>query len=478
MTIIRKTEGRFLVALSALLDPGNRSGLLIALSGGCDSTALLCLAEATATRHGWAVSAGHVHHGVRSDADSEEERLRGLCGAMSIPFRSHRLDLASAPGRPPSEAEMREARYRALRRIARVAGCGTVLLGHQRDDLAETFLLHLGRGAGLRGLAGIPPRRGIFLRPLLGFSRAELARYLDARGVSWVEDPTNLDMSKARNRVRRIILPMLERDLRPGAARAVARGASHLRRALEAIECEGERVLAACSLASSGGEIRLDADRLRSYHEGLAEIALQIAVGRVRGTRRDVPAALWSDIARAVRGGHPGTIPLPGGSWVEITPRAILLMAQSSRTIESPEQNLDWRSAGRWPAGGGFRAKLLRSVAEASRIRLRDLSHVQAFDPDQVVPPFVFRTPRAGDRLRLEEDAGGRSLADLLSERGVPQIDRASQPVLADAEGVLWAPGIRRAHRAMIRPGMSRIWVVRWIGPLPVDRAPRGGSSR
>ncbi len=478
MTTIRRTEGRFLAALRQLLDPGDRSGFLIALSGGCDSTALLCLALATAGRHGHRIVAGHVNHGVRSDADSEECRLRDFCVARSIPFRVHRLELASTLGRTPSEAEMREARYRALTRLATSAGCAWILLGHQRDDDAETFLLHLARGAGLRGLAGIPPRRGRFLRPLLGFSRDELARYLSGSGIAWSEDPTNLDLGPARNRVRRVIIPALDRDLRPGAARAIARAAGHLRRALDALEAEARRALERSAQPASTGEIRLDAEALRSCSEGLAEIVLQLAVARVRGSTREIPAAVWGGMLGAVRGRRSALIDMPGGGRVEITLRAILVTADSSRIPGSVEIPVGWRSEARWPAGGGFRASRLRRVEAAGRIQIRNLTRLQAFAPELIRPPFVLRTPRAGDRLVIEDGTGSRSLADLLSERGLPSAPREAQPVLADAEGVLWAPGIRRAARAMIRPGAERIWVVRWFGPLPVDRAPKGGMSK
>jgi tRNA(Ile)-lysidine synthase len=511
MKTIRSLETRFLAVLRPYLSANDRSDppappILVAVSGGLDSSALLRLALATSKEHGREIIVGHVNHGVRPDASAEEARLRAHCREIGVAFRCARLrgvrsHGAQAPPSPPSEETLRRARVAALRRMASSSGCGWILLGHQRDDQAETFLLNLARGAGLRGLAGMPERRGIFLRPLLAFPREALRAYMESAGAAWVEDPTNLDLTIARNRIRHRILPLLEAELRPRVARAIARAAGHLQRALAALDEQAEACLAACTLPSGEDDIRLDPVRLRSYHRGLIEFTLRHAIARVRGCTTDIPASLSSAIVDHCIGGRAGVFPLPGGATVEASDRAIRVGRNRSgsgaggpgpgwrgerpgsaepiggRSVVLPEA-LTIPPAGTVSWGAGRIRSSVVEPGDATRLRLRGLERLQVFDMGEVRFPVTLRAPRVGDRLRMEDGQGSRKLSDLLSERGVPRPLRAGQPVLEDAEGILWVPGIRRAARAFVGAGSSGVWVVRWFGRLPSEAALKGGATR
>jgi len=484
LTIQERLERHLLSFLSDQLDTSGPRGLLAAVSGGLDSTALLHLLHATADRHQRGLVAGHVNHGVRADAAEDEDRLRGLCARLAVPFRCVRLRLeGSGPG-GPSEETMRRARYRALEGIARSTDCGFILLAHQRDDQAETLLLNLIRGAGLQGLAGMAHRRGIFLRPLLSIPRSDLRRYLDEIGAAWRDDSTNLDLDHPRNRIRHHLLPLIESTLRPGATATIARTAGHLRRTLEAVEAEVRSCLAACSLPGPDGEIRLDAEHLRSYHPGWIEQAIRAAVARIRGSTREISASTWNQIVEVHRAGRDGQFLLSrgiggaGGVRLELTGRVIRICKAAPENLDSAETEVPWSGSVRWSARARVRTRILSARGDATRLQIRGLSRAQAFDADAVQPPARIRLPRKGDRILLEDFTRSRKLFDLLSERGIPRSRRAEQPVLEDAQGVLWAPGIRRAGRALVSEQTRRIWIVRWFGRLPVDQAWIGGASR
>ncbi len=511
MKLATAIESAFLAALRPHLASNDCSGaggagFLVAISGGLDSSALLRVAMTTAPEHGRRIVAGHVNHGVRVDADAEEARLRILCRDLGVPFRCVRLRLRMrrthgiAHARPaPSEDAMRRARGAALRRMAAAAECGWILLGHQMDDQAETLLLNLLRGAGLRGLAGMPHRRGNVLRPLLGISRASLRSYMEAIDAPWVEDPTNLDLGIARNRMRHRILPLLEAELQPRATAAIARAAGHLQLALGALEAQADACLASCALPSDEDDIRLDPIRLRSHHRGLIEFTLRQAVARIRGSMNDIPASLWTSIVDLCLEGRPGRFHLPGGATVEATDRLIRVgkgigsergsPGPAARDGNPAEGFSAWRATA--PAGSssipssgtlswGLGRIRFRTVepGRAARLRVRGLERVQVFDASEVRFPVALRSPKGGDRMAMEDGQGSRRLSDLLSERGVPRSLRADQPVLEDAAGILWAPGIRRAARAMVGEGTRRFWIVRWFGRLPSERGLKGGTSR
>lgn len=474
----KKLEDHLLAFLREHAPVRDRPGLLVAVSGGLDSTALLHLAVATCSRHKRPLAAGHFNHGVRVDADAEEERLRGACERLAVAFRSIRRR-EPATGRKPAtdEATLRRLRYQALQRLARQADCGWILLAHQREDQAETVLLNLVRGTGIAGLSGMRPRRGRFLRPLLDVPRSTLRRYLEEIGERWVDDPTNRDLDRARNVVRHRLLPLIETELRPGATASLARTAHNLEKVRSLLEEQAQKCLAQCRLPAPPGEVRLDARSLATYHEGLIEHALRQAVRAVRGSTSDIPSSLWRGIVALHARGGDGRFMIPSSTSVEVTGRTVRISRIRCEDPAPSTVRLSWRGSADFLSGGRVRTRRLRARRGFSRLRIEAAGRTQVFDADALRPPFRMRSPRNGDRVAIGGD-GTKKLADLLAERGVPRSIRGRQPVIEDASGILWVPGIRRADRALVDASTERLWVVRWIGRLPVETALVGGETR
>ncbi|MDD5035164.1 MAG: tRNA lysidine(34) synthetase TilS [Methylococcaceae bacterium] len=201
----------------------------IAYSGGLDSHVLLhlCAHLRDEEKHPARFRAIHIHHGLQQDADAWSEHCAEVCRGLDMPFLAVRVDAHAGPGDSPEEAA-RTARYRAIR--AQLAEGDAVLTAQHRDDQAETLLIQLMRGAGLAGLAAMPEcapfEPGLLLRPLLGFSRAQLREYGKLHGLHWIEDPSNEDLAYDRNFLRHEIIPLLEQRW-PGLKKALARSAGH-----------------------------------------------------------------------------------------------------------------------------------------------------------------------------------------------------------------------------------------------------------
>jgi len=210
-----------------LCPPGTR--LLVALSGGSDSVALLYLMRELAAPGGHAVvGLAHFNHQLRSEADRDEAFCVALAARLGLPCQVGRGDVrsrATADGLSVEDAARRE-RYAFLEQAAAAAGATRIATGHTRDDQAETFLLKLARGAGLSGLGGIYPMKGSLVRPLLGVTRADLQAFLRGHGETWVEDATNADLDNPRNRVRHVVLPLMRDALGPAVDEAIARSAA------------------------------------------------------------------------------------------------------------------------------------------------------------------------------------------------------------------------------------------------------------
>jgi tRNA(Ile)-lysidine synthase len=212
----------------ALHDFAPELPLAVAYSGGADSTALLL---ACAEKWPGQVSAIHVHHGLQAAADDFERHCRAFCARLGVPLHVAHVDARHAPGQSPEDAA-RRARYQVFDELARAQpqAMRSIALAQQADDQVETLLLALSRGAGLPGLSAMPAqwqRDGVcFYRPLLAVSGAELRRWLDARGVGYVTDPSNSDERFTRNRIRARLLPALEAVF-PQFRDTFARSAAH-----------------------------------------------------------------------------------------------------------------------------------------------------------------------------------------------------------------------------------------------------------
>jgi tRNA(Ile)-lysidine synthase len=207
--------------------------VLVAVSGGADSVALLHFLVELAPAWRLQLHVLHVDHQLRPDSPADADFVRVFGARLGVP-----VDVVTVMVDPRGsvEAGAREARYAALEAAAARLGAHRIAVGHTADDQAETVLMRLLEGAGVRGLAGIPPVRGRIIRPLIDMHRAALETALGAAGVSWVEDPTNRDPKFLRNRIRHELLPLLADSYNPGIAAALTRVSALARDTVTALD--------------------------------------------------------------------------------------------------------------------------------------------------------------------------------------------------------------------------------------------------
>jgi tRNA(Ile)-lysidine synthase len=396
-----------------LVEPGDR--VLVAVSGGPDSTALLRALLHLRARLDITVQAATVDHGLRPEATAESAAVVASCAELGITCERLRVDVQAARGPHVSLQEgARRARLQALEDTAARLACQRVALGHTADDQAETVLFRIVRGTGLPGLAGIPYQRGRFIRPLLDVRRRQLLRFLARRGLAFVQDPSNDDRRFTRSRIRHEWLPFLARE-NPRvveALLALAReaGEAALRPARD------PRVGRSAAAAIANLAARGQGTHHVSFRGGVAEIAY----GRVTLGPVAPRAATGTSAARA----H---VPVPG-------PGVYLWPAGSDPPRVSLEIALV--GDGRAPAPGGA-----------------------TFDPGCLHQGLLLRSPRPGDRMRPRGGRGSRKLADLLVDAKIPRGVRGGLPVLVTAAGtILYVPGLRPADDARPPPG-ARQWL-------------------
>jgi tRNA(Ile)-lysidine synthase len=420
---------------AAVLDTARRRKLfgpedrvLVALSAGPDSTALLAALVALRDAGDLAeVYALHVDHGLRAGGEEDAACAAAACRRLGVPLERVKVRVASGN----VQAEARRARYTALGEAAARAGATRIATGHTRSDQAETVLLRLLRGAGARGLSGIPPRRRRIVRPLIDRSREEGLAYLAELGIAWRDDPTNVTPRFARNRLRLELLPVL-RQLAPHLERTLARVAD-LSRA-------DERTLARLARSLLGEGAAADLAELRAAPVAIRRRAVRELFRRKVGWSALLGSRHVEAVLALVRHSRPGRIALPGGvearcryGRLEIGTPAAARPAIASIQVEGPG---------------------LYSVPALS------LSVEVEGAPACASYPLALRTRRTGDRFRQAGGPGSKSLKRWLIDRKVPREDRGALLVVAAGSRVLALPelgaiaeGVGRAFRVRIRRG-------------------------
>jgi len=303
------------------------SRLLIGLSGGSDSVALVLLLQELAQTDGFTIaSLAHLNHRLRCTAARDEQFCLNLSERLRLPMAVESIDVASyaTTQRLSVEDAARRVRYDFLHRAADSVSADRIAVGHTRDDQAETFLLKLIRGAGLTGLSGIYPRRDQVVRPLLDVSRAELRRYLESRGQAWMDDETNEDLSNPRNRIRHKALPELDLAADASATPAIARAASIVREDGQWLDdLAGKRLELLVVRRDDGLEI--DVERLAAEPNPIKRRIVLEAL-RLAAPNREIGAD-HVEAALDVASGESAGVDVPGAR-VELRRRKMVLVRQ------------------------------------------------------------------------------------------------------------------------------------------------------
>ncbi|WP_273842243.1 tRNA lysidine(34) synthetase TilS [Rubrobacter calidifluminis] len=392
---------------------------LVLVSGGPDSVALLRalldLGEDPAVLH--------VDHGLRGEESRADARfVRGLCAELGVRCEVRRLQLRGGSG---VEERARRERYRLAREVSAEIGMRTIVTGHTADDVAETVLLNVSRGAGLRGLGGIPPVAGRVVRPLIGCRRSEVLAYLERLGQPYRTDSTNLLPEYARNRVRLEVVPVLE-ELYPGAASNIARMAALVREDLEALE-----EIAGSLLEVRGEEVFLVREKIEGAHPALRRHAVRMAYDRLRPGSPPPEARMVEDVLGLLRlGGPTKTLNLPGDIVAASRPGGDVALYR--RPVP------DEREEALRPGVISFSGWTLE-VREVSGFNLEDAARPEVAYLDASRGPYRLRMTREGDTMRPLGLGGRKKVMRAMMDRKMPRDRRRRTPVVVDERGeVAW----------------------------------------
>jgi tRNA(Ile)-lysidine synthase len=391
-------------AVGGVLDSLDLRGkrVRVALSGGVDSVVLLHVLDALGEHAKYSLRAVHVHHGLSPNAGRWADFCGSLCKAWRVPLSVRRVKVTKEG--KGLEAAAREARYAVFRKIP----CDVLVLAHHMDDQAETVLMNLLRGAGLRGASGMPARSRLgdraLLRPLLGISRETIVAYAREHGLDWIEDESNADESFTRNFVRRRVGPLLESRF-PRWRESLARAAGHF------------------------ADAELDARAL--LREFLA----------AQGLRAPSEAKLVEMLKQLTSGGARTLVEHDGMR---------LRVYRGRLSIEAPRGTSDfapltWNGERRLPIpalGGELRLRATRG---------------RGINPELLGKSCVIRLRSGGERLQPDARRPRRALKNLFQEAGVPPWERDRMPLLFCGDDLVWVPGLGIDARYQAGAGASGV---------------------
>jgi tRNA(Ile)-lysidine synthase len=447
---------------TGLIPPGVR--VLVGYSGGADSTCLLHLLHSA----GVDVVAGHLHHGQRAEADEEQRKCEEFCDQLGVPFATGRADIPamSEDLKIGYEEAGRKARYSFFQQAAFRLSCPLIATAHTRTDHIETILLHLTRGSGLAGLAGIPIKRDSIIRPLLAFPREQTRAYCEERDFWFHDDPANEDLSFSRARVRHRIVPELQ-AINPAAEEAIARLAELADEedrflngmAAAALEQTESGLNGALSFLTQDCEAAFDRGKLGTLPPVLFRRAIRLAVQALGASlERDHLAKIELGVSSLPN----GAVTAEGGQVV-VEWRDDLIHIRRLRPTEP------FRYALTVPGETISDEFGWQFTAFHGEDHAQERASLKAVLPSAAVKgPLYFRTVQPGDQMKPLGFDGSRKLSDLMGEAKLSVAARARLPVVCDLVGPLWAPGVCLDHRVRLADH-SGIAIVIEFGPVQED---------
>ena len=388
----------------------NGGAVLVALSGGADSTALLHFLYSVKEKYNLTVSAAHLNHCIRGEeADRDQSFCKILCEKYNIPFYSKTVDIPALSRQRQISEELcgREERYAFLESLADELNA-KIATAHNADDNAETLIFNITRGSSLRGAAGIPPKRGRIIRPLIGVTRAEIEEYCRQNGLDFVTDSTNLGDDYSRNKIRHRVIPVL-RELNPSFEAAVMRFTNSAAETADYLDIQ-----AGTALENAAADYGYRADSLLGNHAAVLNAAINILLKKYNVQTDYKKLALISEILR-----NGGAVEL-NRSFTAFCRRNIFSITESEKAC-------------------GLEIELNGSVT-FQFMGKRVAASINNSEKEN--KSLVFRTRREGDMFSFQKRNITKPLGKALREINVPPQLRDRVICLCEGATVLWCEAL------------------------------------
>ena len=445
----------------AMLQPGDR--VLVGVSGGADSMALLCVLWELRRDLGLSLFAAHLDHGLRAEGPAEKSFVHEASLRLGVPFISQERAVRATQEqqRLSLEEAAREVRYSFLLETAQIHQATKIALGHTADDQAETILMRLLRGSGTRGLGGIPPVRDkVFIRPLLESWREDVESFLRERKVAFLTDPSNRSPHFLRNRIRHELLPLLQ-QVNPRLPQIVVQMAEVFRSEEEFWQNLVEEKFPLLLRSRNQVSITLDIPSLIAQPLPLRLRSLRYATEKALGNLRRVGLVHILAMNHLLQSPEPNqSLQLPQGLFLTKAYQA-LTFAQTRE--ESPPFEVPVTGPGCWEIPAIGREMKFEILNSHPIVGQQGSSDVALIDYDEAAFPLIIRSFRAGDRLQPLGMKGEKKVKDLFIDAKIPANQRKKIPLLFKNDQLLWVAGLRLDHRVRVQAKTQKILRVEFV---------------
>jgi tRNA(Ile)-lysidine synthase len=416
--------------------------VLLAFSGGLDSTGML--AVFLELRKQWALDLflGHFNHRLRSSANQDEQFVRKVAQANSLPLFVASEDVRSyaKQKRMNLEEAGRVLRYEFLTRTAQTLGGAKIATGHTLNDQAETFFLRLMRGSGLKGLGSIYPAvEGQIIRPLLDVERKDIAEFVRKKGLSYQDDESNLDRKFARNKVRLDLIPYIQENFEPEILHRIGKTVTILQEEDYLVE-KLTRHSAEENICRDNEEVLLDIESLMALPRGLGRRIVRRFIYMLKGDLRDIT---FEDVETVLN--------LEEGESLPLTDE-LLLIREGGRVFNKPERPDKIPYAYDWDGSSALILEELNLVVESAKMKRPrafefDDDARAYLDEENLRFPLRIRNRQDGDRYQPLGAPGHKKLKEILRAKSIPLEERDKKPVFLSGGEIIWILGLPVAEK-------------------------------
>ncbi|HDQ03127.1 MAG TPA: tRNA lysidine(34) synthetase TilS [Deltaproteobacteria bacterium] len=435
----------------------NGEKIVVAVSGGPDSVALLLILARIARQMKLSLVAAHFNHLLRgAESDEDENYCRQLCHDYKLPFVCERMDKTKKEKGVSPEDFYRRQRYSFLNKTAKKHNAHKIALGHNMQDQAHTVLLNLLRGSGLDGLKGIlPMREGKFIRPLIETTRREIISYLDEEGVAYRLDSSNKSTDYLRNKIRKDLIPLLQAEYNPSIEEKLAQTAKIICAEDDFIKKTVAQISALPHVEMNNDYACLDVQYLQTLHRALRLRLLKTVLENMHSAKQGFSFVHIMAVEKMTGENVSGkSICLPG----QITARLEYGKLHLERTVNRPEKS---RYEYRLTVPGVVFIKEKGLAVGLQRVTKdyidRGSNNKVYMDLDKIRPPLVLRNRREGDWFEPLGMRGRKKIKDFFIDRKIPRPQREKVLLLADDLSVLWIERMHMSERVKITDNTRNI---------------------
>lgn len=461
----------------------NGETVLVAVSGGADSLALLYGLHALQSQLNCQLHVAHLNHCLRLDADADADFVQQHAAHLELPCTLQTTDVSRLvkQWRLSVEAAARKARYQFYEEVSTQIGATKIALGHHQDDTAETVLMHLIRGSGSAGLKGITPIREFrFIRPLVGFTRQQIETFLASKGLVPRHDSTNTDTRYLRNRIRHELIPRLENDYNPNIRAGLSRTADVLGAESEYLDTVVQEAFEVCRIRDPDRikalatleSVVLDRIKLRELHIAIQRRVLRQSFFEMSGDTDDLYFTHCEAMLSLIEGEAPHVVlALPDGLRFRRVYQHLIFDVRINSSSPFPIEMEHFAYPLAVPGKTFIAALNTEIIAELGNIRsceartLPDGRFEAIFDYEKVkeVLPLTVRNRRQGDRFQPYGMRGTKKIKDFMIDAKVPRDERDRIPMLVCGDKVLWVVGHTTSDPFKIHSGTRQYLYLRYV---------------